>query len=286
MSHIETTDTLFFARADATLDRDAATAFAATALAGMDDGELFLEYRESEALALEDGRIRSAAFDTTLGFGLRAVSGEAVGYAHAGELTEAALKRAVETVREVKGGQGGSMDVAPRATNARLYSDANPVAALDFAAKARLLAEIDAYARGKDQRVAQVMASLTGEWQAVQIIRADGVRAADVRPLVRLNIAVVVEQGGRRETGSYGTGGRFDAARLIAQTRPTMMVLHPGVALSDWRQRAASALAVQRMIEHCRLEAGCPVLVYRPAGFGSELDQAVAAADGEVKIET
>lgn len=216
MSHLETTDTLFFGRPDATLDRVTATALAETALAGMDDGELFLEYRESEALALEDGRIRSAAFDTTLGFGLRAVAGEAVGYAHAGELTEAALKRAVETVRGVRTGRGGSMDVAPRATNARLYSDANPVAALDFAAKARLLAEIDAHARGRDPRVVQVMASLTGEWQAVQIIRADGVRAADVRPLVRLTVAVVVEQGGRRETGSYGTGGRFDAARLIA----------------------------------------------------------------------
>ncbi|WP_019013793.1 metalloprotease TldD [Elioraea tepidiphila] len=216
MSHLDTTDTLFFARPDAAVERDTAAALTAAALDGMDDGELFLEYRESEALALENGRIRSASFDTTLGFGLRAVSGEAVGYAHAGEFTEAALKRAAETVRGVKTGRGGAIDVAPRATNARLYSDANPVAALDFAAKTRLLAEIDAYARGKDSRVTQVMASLTGEWQAVQIIRADGVRAADVRPLVRLNVAVVVEQGGRRETGSYGTGGRFDVTRLVA----------------------------------------------------------------------
>ena len=216
MSHLDTTDALFFARPGAAVERDTAAALTAAALDGMDDGELFLEYRESEALALEDGCIRSASFDTTLGFGLRAVSGEAVGYAHAGELTEAALRRAAETVRGVKTGRGGTLDVAPRATNARLYSDANPVAALDFAAKTRLLAEIDAYARGKDGRVVQVMASLTGEWQAVQIIRADRVRAADVRPLVRLNVAVVVEQGGRRETGSYGTGGRFDAARLVS----------------------------------------------------------------------
>jgi TldD protein len=215
MSHLDATDALFFARPDATLDRDAAASLAAGALEGMDDGELFLEYRESEAIALEDGRIRSAAFDTTLGFGLRAVSGEAVGYAHAGELSEAALTRAAETVRGVKRGRGGTMDVAPRSTNARLYSDANPVAAVDFAGKTRLLAEIDAYARGRDPRVVQVMASLTGEWQAVQIIRADGARAADLRPLVRLSIAVVVEQGGRRETGSFGTGGRFEAARLL-----------------------------------------------------------------------
>ena len=215
MSHLDATDTLFFARPEARLDRDAAAQLTAAALDGMDDGELFLEYRESEALALEDGRIRSAAFDTTLGFGLRAVSGEAVGYAHAGEVSEAALRRAVETVRGAKRGRGGTMDVAPRSTNARLYSDANPVAAVEFAAKTALLAEIDAHARGRDPRVVQVMASLAGEWQAVQIIRADGTRAADIRPLVRLNVTVVVERNGRRETGSYGLGGRHGLDRLL-----------------------------------------------------------------------
>jgi TldD protein len=216
MSHLDATDALFFARPDATLDREPAIALTRAALDGMDDGELFLEYRESEALALEDRRIRSAAFDTMLGFGLRAVSAEAVGYAHAGELSEAALKRAADTVRGVRTGRGGAIDAAPRATNARLYADTNPVASLGFAAKTRLLAEIDAYARARDRRVVQVMASLGAEWQAVQIIRADGVRAADIRPLVRLNVAIVVEQGGRRETGSYGIGGRHDATRLVA----------------------------------------------------------------------
>ena len=84
-----------------------------------------------------------------------------------------------------------------------------PSALTDFPARTALLAEIDAYARGKDPRVVQVMASLGGEWQAVQIMRPDGTRVADLRPLVRLNVSVVVEQDGRRETGSYGTGGRF-----------------------------------------------------------------------------
>ena len=215
MSTLETTDTLFFGRADATLGRDEAAAVTRAALAGMDDGELFLEYRESEALALEDGRIRSASFDTALGFGLRAVSGEAVAYAHAGDVSEAALKRAAETVRGVRAGAGGTMDVAPRATNARLYSPDNPVAAVDFAAKTALLAAIDAYARGRDPRVAQVMATLAGEWQAVQIIRADGHRVADLRPLVRLNVTVVLAAGGRRESGTYGTGGRHGYALLL-----------------------------------------------------------------------
>ena len=215
MSTLETTDTLFFGRADAGLGRDEAAAVTRAALAGMDDGELFLEYRESEALALEDGRIRSASFDTALGFGLRAVAGEAVAYAHAGEVSEAALKRAAETVRGVRAGAGGAMDVAPRATNARLYSPDNPVAAVDFAAKTALLAAIDAYARGRDPRVAQVMATLAGEWQAVQIIRADGHRVADLRPLVRLNVTVVLAAGGRRESGTYGTGGRHGYALLL-----------------------------------------------------------------------
>jgi len=215
MSHLETTDRLFFGREESRIDRERAAQITADALAGMDDGELFLEYRETEALALEDGRIRSASFDSALGFGLRAVSGEAVGYAHAGEISEAALRRAAETVRGVRTGRGGTMDIAPRSTNARLYVPDNPVAGVDFAAKTALLGEIDAYARAHDPRVAQVIATLAGEWQAVQILRADGVRVADLRPLVRLNVTVVVASGGRRESGTYGTGGRYGYAPLL-----------------------------------------------------------------------
>lgn len=212
MSAIETTDRLFFRD----LDRAAAERRLAEALAGAEDGELFLEYVESEAISLDDGRIRSASFDATRGFGLRAVAGEAAGYAHGGEISEAALARAAGTVRAVAAGHSGRLAVAPRATNARLYDDANPLSALEFPAKTALLAEIDAYARGRDSRVTQVMASLTGEWQAVQILRAGGERVADLRPLVRLNVSVVVEQGGRRESGSHGLGGRFDYSRVVA----------------------------------------------------------------------
>ena len=95
----------------------------------------------------------------------------------------------------------------------------NPLALLDFGAKTTLLGEIDAFARARDPRVKQVMASMYGEWQAVQILRADGTRVADIRPLVRLNVAVVVEQDGRRETGSHGIGGRagFDYARIVTE---------------------------------------------------------------------
>ncbi|MDA8052182.1 MAG: metalloprotease TldD [Rhodospirillales bacterium] len=203
------TDRLFFEQPGARLDHDSAERILARTLGTAEDGELFLEYRESEHLALDDGRIRSASFDATLGFGLRAVAGETAFYAHAGELSEAALERAAATVAALPAEPGGHADAAPPPSNARLYSDANPLAGMAFEARARLLSELDAYARARDPVVRQVMASLAGEWQAVQIIRADGTRMADLRPLVRLNVAVVLEQGGRRESGSYGSGGRF-----------------------------------------------------------------------------
>jgi TldD protein len=213
MSALDTTDRLFFRE----LDPTAATRILETALAGAEDGELFLEYRESEAISLDDGRIRTASFDTTRGFGLRAVKGEAAGYAHGGEISEPALKRAADTVRAISSGASGSLAVAPRSTNARLYVPDNPLPEMDFAAKTELLAAIDAHARARDPRVTQVMASLTGEWQAVQILRADGTRVADLRPLVRLSIAVVVEANGRRETGSHGLGGRFTYEHITSE---------------------------------------------------------------------
>jgi TldD protein len=208
------TDRLFFSEA-ATLDRDTARRLVAEALAGADDGELFLEHRHSEGVSLEDGRIRTAGANASTGFGLRAVAGEAAGYAHAGEITEAALRRAAGTVRAVAGGHSGVSAEPPRATNARLYSGDSPFGDTEFALRAAALAEIDAYARSRDPRVRQVMASFFGEWQAVQILRADGSRVADLRPLVRLNVSVVLEHEGRRETGGHGLGGRFGYARLL-----------------------------------------------------------------------
>ena len=127
MTPLAATDTLFFERADAALGRMEAERIVKGALSGSDDGELFLEYRESESISLDDGRIRSAGFDSTLGFGLRAVAGEATGYAHAAELSESALKRAASSVSAVALGHSGTVAEPPRATNARLYSDANPL---------------------------------------------------------------------------------------------------------------------------------------------------------------
>jgi len=170
---------------------------------------LFLEYCQSEAVSFDDGRIRSASFDTAQGFGLRAIAGEAVGYAHASDLSEDAIARAADTVRAVHAGHGGTMAGPPTGTNRSLYTDENPLGGFAFADKVRLLSDIDAYARAKDSRVRQVTASLAGEWQAVQIIRSGGDRVGDIRPLVRLNVSVVVAEGDRMESGSHGAGGRF-----------------------------------------------------------------------------
>jgi len=216
MSALATTDDLFFARQGATLDRDTAERITRDALAGTDDGELFLEYRETESLSLEDGKIRAAGFDTALGFGLRAVLGEETGYAHAGELSDAALRRAAATVGAIRHGPGGTYSAAPQATNSRLYVAENPLADDGFARRAATLSDIDAYARARTPDVTQVMASLYGEWQAVRIIRADGTSTADLRPLVRLNVAVVVERNGKRESGSHGLGGRRGYGDLLS----------------------------------------------------------------------
>jgi TldD protein len=213
MTDLALTDTLFFERTG--MDPRRIEALVAEALAGMDDGELYLEYSQSEGLALDDGRIKSVSFDTTQGFGLRAVAGEAAGYAHASELSEAAIRRAAATVRAVASGYTGTLAGPPAGTNRALYTEDNPLGLVDLAAKTRLLAEIDAYARGRDPRVRQVMASLSGIWQAVQIIRADGRRVADIRPLVRLSVAIVVGDGERMETGSSGAGGRVAYERYL-----------------------------------------------------------------------
>src|SRR5207248_7191739 len=206
MSNLAVTNDLFFDRTG--MDSGRVEKLVGETLAGMDDGELFLEYSQSESVALDDGRIKSASFDTTQGFGLRAVSGEAAGYAHASEISEAAIKRAATAVRAVASGHHGAIADPPPGTNRSLYTELNPLGIVDLAAKTKLLTDIDAYARGRDPRVRQVMASLSGVWQAVQIVRPDGRRAADIRPLARLNVAVVVGEGDRMGTGSRRARGR------------------------------------------------------------------------------
>jgi len=199
----------------AALDRGRVTKLLTRGLEGADDGELFLEYRQAEALVFDNGRLKQATYDTAQGFGLRAVKGEAVGYAHASDVSEQAIARAVDAVRAVQGGYSGRYAEAPARTNVRLYADDNPLGAPSFETKVKLLEEIDAFARAKDPRVRQVSVSFGASWQVVEILRADGETYRDVRPLVRVNVSVVAGEGDRQESGSHGYGGREGYQRFI-----------------------------------------------------------------------
>jgi len=200
----------------------------AAALARADDGELFLEERENEALVFDNGRLKTGSYRREAGFGLRSVAGEAVGYAHADNFTEAALNRAAETVSALTKGYSGVQAPPPKRTNQHIYGAENPLAAPDFAAKAALLQKIDAYLRGKDEKIRQVSLSLAASHQLVEILRPDGHFVADIRPLVRLGISVVAGSGEKRASGFYGCGGRKGFADFITQ--------------ANWRQAADAAL--------------------------------------------
>ncbi|MBP1859562.1 metalloprotease TldD [Rhizobium herbae] len=188
----------------------------AQTLSGADDGELFIEHSQSESLSFDNGRLKGGSFNTDQGFGLRAVAGEAVGYAHAGDLSLSALKRAADAVGAVTRGYSGTYAAAPQRTNKKLYGDENPIGEPSFEAKVSLLQEIDAYLRAKDPKVRQVTASIAASWQVVDILRADGQRMHDIRPMTRLNISVVVGEGDRQESGSYGVGGRRGFGDFVA----------------------------------------------------------------------
>ncbi|MBK0328290.1 metalloprotease TldD [Rhodobacteraceae bacterium F11138] len=197
---------------------------------GADDGEIFAERRKSEALMFDDGRLKTASYDASEGFGLRAVHGEVTGYAHSSEMSINALKRAAQTARLAVGDGGGTLADAPTPTNARLYTDADPIAGQGFAVKIETLREIDAFCRDLDSRVVQVSASLAASLQEIEILRPDGTQLREIRPMTRVNVSVIVEQGGRRESGSAGGGGRIGLDGLIDP--------------ADWQTKAREALRI------------------------------------------
>ncbi len=190
------------------LDPDEAKALAAATLANCEDGELYLQFMASESFVFDDGRLKTCDYSRDAGFGLRGVSGEMTGFAHASEISAAAIRRAGETLRLLDPAKN-SLAASPARSNRHLYTDQSPLDAIPIEKKIRLLEEIDAAARARDPRVVQATASLSGSWSAIEIVRPDGFVARDVRPLVRLNVSVVAEADGRRETGSFGFGGRY-----------------------------------------------------------------------------
>ncbi len=244
------------------ISRPALEAVLGETLRGADDGELFLEYRESEGLVFDNGRLKSGSFNVDQGFGLRCVAGEAVGYAHAGELSQAALRRAADAVVAVKAGHTGTSAEGPRGTNAKLYNEENPIPSPGFEAKVKLLQEIDAYLRDRDPELRQVSVSLTASWQTVEILRADGRLVRDVRPLVRLNVSVVAGRGERQETGSFGTGGRAGFGEFVAA--------------DNWRRVADEALRQAKVnLEAVPAPAGAFDIVLGSGWPGVMLHEAV-----------
>ena len=251
------------------VDEGAALSILRGAVAGADDGELFLERQRSEMLSFDDGRLRTASYDTSQGFGLRTVLAGAAGYAHASELSEAAMKRAAETARMAARDGGGTLAPPPQGTNRKLYKAVDPVGDDPLALKIGVLREIDDWLRSRDPRVVQVSASLASSVQEIEILRPEGGRLSDHRPLARLNVSVIVEKDGRRETGSAGMGGRHDMARLITP--------------ANWQDLAAEALRIALVnleaedapagVMEVALGPGWPgVLLHEAIGHGLEGD--------------
>ncbi len=260
MSVLSKTDDIFFEDRD--LNKDKLSQIVDDALGQSDDGELFLEYCQSEAFAFDDGRLKTASYDTSQGFGIRSIAGETRGYAHSSELSEAAIKRAANTVRNVSADFNESLDDHPRATNQSLYTDENPMLGMSFSEKVKLLKDIDAYARNSDTRIKQVSTSLSASWQAVQIIRPGGFRVADIRPLVRLNVSVVVGDGNKMESGGTGVGGRLAYDRYIAT--------------DSWKQQVDEALRIALVnLEATAAPAGEMDVVLGPGWPGVMLHEAV-----------
>ncbi len=251
------------------LDVDAALRTLREATRGADDGELFLERRRSEGIVLDDGRIKTASYDASEGFGLRAVRGDVAGYAHASEISESALLRAVGTVKLAVGDGGGVMAPAPLRTNTRLYGDTDPMLDASFAAKIDILKEIDAYARAMDPRVVQVSATISAGLQEIEILRPEGERYTDVRPMARMNVSVIVADKGLREQGGTGGGGRFGLAKLLepAHWKP---LLHEALRIALVNLDAVAAPAGMMDVV---LGPGWPgILLHEAIGHGLEGD--------------
>lgn len=191
----------------------------ADAAQNADDGDIYVQRSRSEGFVFDDGRLKSATYDTSQGFGLRIVAGEASGNAHSGELTLNAISRAASTAQQAKRGYSGTLAASPAPTNRKLYAPIDPTEAPDFTVKTDLLAEIDAWVRAKDPRVVQVSTSLSGSFDEIDILRPGGEAFHDVRPLVRLNVSVTLEHNGRRESASAGAGGRAAYESWIEPSR-------------------------------------------------------------------
>jgi TldD protein len=242
----------------------------------IDDADLYFQYTRSEGWSLEEGIVKSGSFGIDQGVGVRAVAGEKTAFAYSDDISAAALMDAAQTVRTIAAaGQSRRVKVnTPHklASSRALYLPMDPIGSLDSTAKVALLERIEKMARAKDPRIKQVMASLSGEYDVVLVARADGTRAADVRPLVRLGLSVIAEQtiAGevRRETGSSGGGGRFGYAHFNDSVIEGYVNDAVNAALTNLESRAAKAGEMSVV-----LGSGWPgVLLHEAIGHGLEGD--------------
>ncbi len=250
------------------LQPDEARRLAAHHLSSCDDGELFLEHSVSEAFGFDDGRLKTASYDSASGFGLRGVTGEATAFAHANEISADAISRAAATLTLLDPAKGAPAPPPPR-TNQAMYAADNPLTEVPFADKVALCQLIDAAARARDPRVAQVSVSLSASWRVIEIIRADGFVASDVRPLVRLGVQIVAADNGRREVGHFGMGGRHLYAPLFdpaTWNRAIDEALEQ--ALNNLRSVAAPAGEMPVVLG----PGWCGVLLHEAVGHGLEGD--------------
>jgi len=235
----------------------------------VDYADLYFQYARSESWSLEEGIVKSGSFNIDQGVGVRAVSGEKTAFAYSDDISLPALEAAAQTTRAIaRQGQAGRTQVAKRATGHNLYVPHDPIASLQDPMKVALLERVERQARALDPRVTQVMAWLAGEYEVVLVARSDGVLAADVRPLVRLSLQVIVEQDGRREQGSAGGGGRFDYAYFTDDVLADYAKKAVDQALVNLEARPAPAGTMTVV-----LGSGWPgVLLHEAIGHGLEGD--------------
>jgi len=235
----------------------------------VDYADLYFQYSRSEGWSLEEGMVKSGSFNIDQGVGVRAVSGEKTAFAYSDDISLPALESAARATRAIASrGEQGATQVVSRTRGRELYLPQDPVASLADAEKVRLLEKLERYARDIDPRVSQVMASLAGEYEVVLIARCDGMMAADVRPLVRLSVQVIVEQDGRREQGNAGGGGRFDYAYFTDEVLAdyAAKAVHQAVTNLSARPAPAGTMTVV-------LGPGWPgILLHEAIGHGLEGD--------------
>ncbi len=238
----------------------------------VDDADLYFQYTRHEGWSLEEGIVKSGSFSIDQGVGVRAVAGEKTAFAYSDDISEAALQDAARTVRAIAAaGQSRRIKVG-RATHVAksrtLYAPMDPIATLDSTQKVALLERIEKMARARDPRVVQVMAGVAAEYDVVMVARADGTRAADVRPLVRLSVTVIAEQNGRREVGSGGGGGRFGLGYFQDAQLTEYVDQAVNAALTNLESRPAPAGEMTVV-----LGSGWPgVMLHEAVGHGLEGD--------------